>query len=104
MLEDKKLGKVKRIIKNSGMLELTTGEKIPPFPNVEIGDAIEIVNKRYFVVGRGAMGSGSKKTDEPNDMEALQKENKALKAKQAKQEQRLKALELKFGTKGEGNA
>ncbi len=101
MLKDRVLGKVKRIIKQSGMLELTSGDKIPPFPNVEIGDTIEIKNKRYFVVGKGTAGSGSNKMDDNEDFESLKKENKALKAKQQKQEARVKALEELYRKKGE---
>jgi len=103
MTGDKRLGKVKRIIKSSGMLELTTGEKIPPFPNVEVGDTIEIKDKRYYVVGKGVAGGGKGGLDdkESEDIGELAKENKALKAKLNKQEARLKALEAKFGEKGE---
>ena len=102
MLKDRVLGKVKRVIKSSGMLELINGEKIPPFPNVEVGDTIEVKNGRYHVVGKGTVGSGSDKLDESlNDTEALKKENKALKSKQTKMENRLKALEAQFGEKGE---
>lgn len=101
MLEDRILGKVKRVIKSSGMLELTTGEKIPPFPNVNVGDTIEIVNKRYSVVGKGTAGGGQNKLENVDDMESLKKENKALKAKQKKTDDRLKALEAHLGEKGE---
>ena len=98
MLKDGVLGKVKRAIKTSGMLELTSGAKIPPFPNVEIGDTIEIKNKRYHVVGKGTAGAGQNSIDTPDDIEALKKENKSLKAKQSKIENRLKALEARGGT------
>lgn len=100
-LGDKKLGKVKRIIKSSGMLELTSGEKIPPFPNVEVGDEIGIKNKRYHIVGKGAIGTGNNDVDENKDVEGLKKENKTLKAQVKKQEARLAALEKTVGEKGE---
>ena len=101
MLKDRVLGKVKRVIKSSRMLELVSGEKIPPFPNVEIGDTIEIKNKRYSVVGKGTAGNGLNKVDDVDDIETLKKENRALKAKQKKQDDRLKSLEDKYGAKGE---
>lgn len=98
-LENRVLGTVVKVIKTSGMLELNSGEKIPPFPGVEVGDKVELKNKRYFVVGKESANSGVK--EEKLDLEALKKENKALKAKQAKQEKRLKALEEASGEKGE---
>ena len=98
-LENRVLGTVVKVIKTSGMLELNSGEKIPPFPGVEVGDKVELKNKRYYVVGKESANSGIK--EEAQDFEALKKENKTLKAKQAKVEKRLKALEELSGSKGE---
>ena len=98
-LENRVLGTVVKVIKTSGMLELNSGEKIPPFPGVEVGDKVELKNKRYFVVGKESVNSGVK--EKSKDFEALEKENKALKAKQDKLDKRLKALEEATGTKGE---
>jgi len=101
-LADRKLGKVKRIIKGSGMLELVSGEKIPPFPNVEVGDEIEIRDKRYHVVDGDVAGQGKKDTvvDE-KDNATLKKENEALKKEMKAQDERLKNLEAHLGSKGE---
>lgn len=103
-LGDRKLGKVKRIIRNSGMLELTNGEKIPPFPNVEVGDTIEIKDKRYHVVGKGTAGACKRDADvDDKDTETLKKENASLKKTLKLQDDRLKNLEAHIGEKGENS-
>lgn len=82
---DRDLGEVKKKL-TSGMFETSKGEKIPPFPGVQIGSKMKLEKHRFVIVD-------GKKAPEPAAVDALSPREQALL-------ERVEALEAKLGEKG----
>ena len=82
---DRELGAVTKKLA-SGMFLTSKGDKIPPFPGVEVGTKLKLVNSRFEIVGGKA-----KEEVSPAD---------AQKKKDAEYEARIAALEKQLGEKG----
>lgn len=89
---DRQLGAVTKKL-SSGMFETSKGEKVPPLPGITIGTKVKLEKSRFVIVTGGKETVNSTEDADKSGMDALKKENAALK-------KRMDAMEKAQGEKG----